>query len=184
MKKKLIEISVPLFLALGFYSCKEEPPKPNNPPSNETELITTVILELTDSSTQQVKTFKFRDIDGEGGNNPSVFDTIKLEPNKIYFTNIMLLDESKNPADTISNDVKEEKNDHLFVFNSSSSQIQVTVTDKDDNNLPVGLKSKWKTFGQSNNIISVALKHQPGIKTGDANLGETDIDINFPLIIK
>lgn len=175
---------MPIFLALIIGSCKEDEPKPNNPPSNETELITTVILELTDSITQQTKIFKFKDLDGEGGNNPSVFDTIRLDTNRVYFTNIVLLDESKNPIDTISNEVEEEKNDHLFVFNSSSSLIQVKITDKDDNNLPIGLKSKWKTFGRTTSSISVALKHQPNIKTGDANLGETDIDINFPLIIK
>lgn len=184
MKKNLIKIGLPVFMALSILSCKEDTPKPNNPPTNQTELITTVILELTDSATQQTKVFKFKDIDGEGGNNPSIFDTIRLDTNRVYFTNLVLLDESKNPIDTISNEIEEEKNDHLFVFSSSSSLIQVLITDKDDNNLPIGLKSKWKTYGKTTSSISVALKHQPNIKTGAANIGETDIDINFPLILK
>jgi hypothetical protein len=31
--------------------------------------------------------------------------------------------------------------------------------------------------------MRVTLKHQPGIKNGDPNLGETDVEVVYPVII-
>jgi len=175
MKTKNTFLALAVVFILGFAACKDDNPAPENPE----ELITTIKLLFTDSAnTANTATAVFADPDGAGGNNPTTFDTIKLQPNKTYFASIILLDESKNPVDTISNEVAEEKDDHLFAF-SSTAGISILITDLDNNNLPVGLSSKWKTGNAANGQTIVRLKHQPGIKTGDANLGETDIEVNF-----
>jgi hypothetical protein len=181
-KTALFAMIISMALYLG--SCKDKNPKPDNPPENETELITTVILALRDSTTSGISYCIFRDADGPGGNPPSRFDTVKLSANHTYFTQISLLDESKTPTDTVSNEVREEADDHLFVFTPDGVNIGVSITDKDDHQLPVGLLSTWRTGAASSGKIHVVLRHQPGVKDGTAGPGETDVDVNFNCILQ
>ncbi len=183
-KKPVLKLIIVSVLLLQLNACKEEGPRPSDPPKNETELITTVVLEFEDSILLTKSYAVFRDIDGPGGNGPSQFDTIKLATNRTYLSRIYLLDESKTPADTISNEVRKEANDHLFVFEPYVLNIQVKVQDKDDNNLPLGLFTLWKTGNMSNGKMKIMLKHQPGLKDGTATPGETDIEVSFNCLIK
>lgn len=169
-----------ILILIGFAACKDNDPKSEDPQ----ELITSMKITFTDSAnTANVVSATFADPDGPGGNNPVTFDSIKLQPNKTYFASILLLDESKTPSDTISNEVEEEKNEHLFVF-SNTANININITDFDDNNLPVGLSSRWKTAAPVTGTTTIRLKHQPGIKNGDPLLGETDVEVVFPTTIE
>jgi hypothetical protein len=173
-------------IALAVSSCKKDDNDVTNPTNpNEEELITTMQVILTDSAnTTNSWTFVYEDLDGDGGNLP-VADTIHLEQNKTYYARIVLLDKTKTPVDTISNEVEEEQDDHLFVFEPHNPTLSVEITDKDHHNLPIGLESIWKTFSSPDNAhIHIRLKHQPGIKTGDPNLGETDIEAEFGVVIQ
>lgn len=178
---KLI-VTVIIFITLG--ACKETTPSPSAPPQNETELITTVKLIFTDTATNTVRTAYFYDIDGPGGAAPTVLDTIQLKSNTVYKTSIYLLDDSKNPADSISNEVLKEGQDHLFVFTKVGVNLNIQISDKDINNLPIGLSSYWSTGAASNGSVTVTLKHQPGVKDGTAAPGETDVEILFPCKIQ
>ncbi|MEZ4804448.1 MAG: hypothetical protein R2852_02895 [Bacteroidia bacterium] len=170
--------------SIAITACKTEEPKPDQAPENENELITTVQLEFEDSVTQLKSYAVFKDLDGDGGNNPSHFDTIYLDSQRTYFTRILLLDESKTPADTISNEVLEEANDHLFVFKADGLNLNVQILDKDQNNLPLGLYSRWKTGSSGMGKVNVTLKHQPGLKDGTAAPGESDISLDFETQIR
>ncbi len=175
-----------LVLSLGLSACKKDDDDVKTPSNtNDEELITTVKLILTDAENPaEVKTFLYRDVDGLGGNAPSI-DTIKLGVDKVYSVSILLLDESKNPIDTVSNEVKNEADEHMFVFEPASTDINVTINDYDDSNppLPLGLLSTW-SIGTSpaNTSIKISLKHQPGIKNGDPTRGETDVEVVFPVV--
>lgn len=160
---------------------KDEDPVPTPPPPiNEEEVITTLKLTFTDSSDNtNIKYATFRDSDGDGSQAPDTRDTIKLEQNKTWFVSLTLLNELASPADTISNEVQEEAEDHLFCYSPAGNSATVIVTDKDTNNLPLGLQSKWKTTNAGSGTMQVILKHQPGIKDGTCAPGETDIDITF-----
>ena len=86
-----------LFIALvsGLlaFSCKKDKldPVENPPAQNEEELITTFKLTFTDSSgIDPTKEFYFKDIDGPGGNAPSLFDTIRINSNQTYLVSIEL----------------------------------------------------------------------------------------------
>jgi hypothetical protein len=179
MKKQMKQLALGLVMALSALQACKKDPKPNTPPVNESELITTVIIEATDSASGQKSSFKFKDADGEGGNAPSQFDSIKLIQNRTYLVNLILLDESKTAVDTISNEVLNEGEDHLFNFTVSNINLAIRLDDLDKNGLPIGLKSIWKAGIRSNGKLKVVLKHQPGIKNGDPTLGETDIEIDF-----
>jgi hypothetical protein len=179
--KTAMMMAIPTLFMLE--ACKEDP-KPSLPPSDETELITTVKLEFTDSASSAVHYAVFSDPDGEGGNGPVRFDTIRLNKGSIYATRILLLDESKTPADTISNEVSKESDEHLFVFNPKNADINIQILDKDNNMLPVGLLSRWRTGKASQGVVNVMLKHQPGVKDGSPAPGETDVQVEFNCIIE
>ncbi len=185
MKKFKFLLLSAVVTALTFTSCKDENVTPKNPPSNETELITTMKIILNDSGTNQFDTFTFRDLDGPGGNNPNQFDTIRLMNSKKYLCKILLLDESKSDVDTVSNEVLEEGDDHMFFFKATNNIITVTYKDLDSKSIPIGLESLWKTNSSAaNGSISVTLKHQPGVKDGTETPGEADASVEFPVQIK
>ena len=164
-----------LALVTGFSACKDDNPAPENPE----ELITTLKLTFTDSAnTANTFTVTFADPDGPGGNAPTTYDSIALQTNKTYLVSAQLLNESVSPAEDITLEVEEEKDDHLFGY-SSTANVNITTTDLDNNNLPLGIQTKWKTTTASVGNTTVVLKHQPGIKTGDIALGETDVEVVF-----
>ncbi|MFM7078918.1 MAG: hypothetical protein ACKOYC_03905 [Bacteroidota bacterium] len=187
--KNILNNAVFLFLAFGaltFSSCKKDDTDPNNPGDpNESELITTIKMTFQDTSgTSPDRQFVFKDADGDGGNPPSVFDTIRIDSQKVYDVTVLLLDESKVPADTISNEVLAEAEDHMFFFFQSGVNINTTYLDADANGIGLGLVSRWISGASSTGISRVVLKHQPGIKDGTFGPGETDIDISFPSIVQ
>ena len=187
MKKKTIKVLLAsLSMAIAISACKndDEIVKKPEAPENEGEVITTMTLILQDSAnTSNVKKFTFRDPDGKGGNNYTQFDTIKLDANKTWFASVVLLNETASPADTISNEVLEEGADHLFCLTTDKIDVTITKTDKDKNGLGIGLLSTWKTNATGNGSIKITLNHQPGIKDGSCDKGDTDIEVNFPAVV-
>jgi hypothetical protein len=172
-----------LFSLLGFNSCKEKEIEPGE----ENELITTVNLKLTNAGNSQ--TFKYLDLDGDGGKAATI-DKIILKPNTEYSIEIELFDESKSPKLNIGEEVAEEADEHLFVFTANpASLLKYTYTDKDKNNLPIGLKGTITTTTATSGTLKVQLRHQPPVngkatKDGTANPGSDDININFDLAVQ
>jgi hypothetical protein len=180
-----------LFIAitavLMAFSCKKDKIDPvDNPPTqNEEELITTMKLTFIDSSgIDPTKEFYFKDADGPGGNPPSQFDTIRIEPNKTYWVSLELFNESVSPAENITSEVLAEAIEHLFCFTSNmSGNLSIVRTDS-DGTYEIGLASKWETTSASNGSVVIKLKHQPGIKNGSCDVGETDIELSFVVEIQ
>lgn len=181
-----------LFTLIAMTACHKDEQKPNDdtPPPNETELITAVKLIFNDSATgAAVDTCAFNDPDGNGGIVPTI-DTLHLAPHSKYKVRIVLLDVTKNPVDSISNDVAEEANEHAFFFHftnfNAGAGITVTYKDFDSNTppLPLGLSTIWSTGNAGSGKSQILLKHQPGVKNGLETPGETDVDVQFPTVIK
>jgi hypothetical protein len=207
MKTTITTIAMLAMLATAFTSCKkdkkDEPaPAAPAPPVNEGELITTMKVTLTDTLTNVSATYVFSDLDGPGG-NPAIFgngsanaDVITILSGHIYKASILLLDETKSPVDTISNEVEEEGADHMFFFNSIaptgapysvnlSGGTTIKYLDSDANNRGIGLETLWTANPTSTAIepLKIELKHQPGVKDGTYAPGETDIQVDFKLIV-
>ena len=181
VKKILIITTAVATIISGCKKDKETVPDPEVP-VNEPEVMTTFKLTFVDSSnTSNVITAAFRDPDGDGGKPAVQFDTIKLAPNKTYLASVLILDETKSPVDTISNEVEEEGNDHLFFYTPGGVNETITILDKDTHTppLPLGLKTKWKTGSSSTGTTKIVLRHQPDVKDGTYTPGETDIEILF-----
>jgi hypothetical protein len=181
-------------LALGAFSlvvvsCKKDAAKPtDNHDHNDSELITTLELKFSGKGVLGNDTtfvVMFNDTDGDGGNAPTQFDTIHLLKNSTYKVELTLLDKSKTPKDTISNEVLEEANDHLFFYSSNpSGLVNVLITDKDSNNKNLGLKSTWTTTNTGSGKVKVQLMHQPGTKDGTSATGDTDVEVDFEVNVK
>jgi hypothetical protein len=175
-------------LVVLLFSCnKKNDPKPEDPQDpNETELITTVKLILTEQSSGNVSVFKFTDLDGPGAASPTK-DNIVLEANKTYHGQIILLDQTKSPVDSVSNEVYDERDDHQFFFIVTSANLTVNYTDYDTHGVPVGLRPDFLTGNVSTGKLKLILKHQPGMKPtsgmGDISKGETDVEVVFNVTI-
>ena len=191
MKRRMFK---PFMLALGalslvVVSCKKDEVKPAEPtPPNENELITTLELKFSGKGVLGNDTtfvVTFNDPDGDGGNAPTQFETIHLLKNSTYKVEVTLLDKSKTPAETISNEVLAEANDHLFFYSSNpTGLVDVLITDKDSNGKNLGLKSTWTTTNAGSGKVKVKLMHQPGVKDGTSATGDTDIEVDFQVNVK
>ena len=189
-----IRIFKPFILAVGvlslvIISCKKDTIKPTDSIlTNENELITTLELKFSGKGVLGNDTtfvVTFNDPDGDGGKAATQFDTIHLLKNSSYNVALTLLDKSKTLADTISNEVLEEANDHLFFYSSNpTGLVNVIITDKDSNNKNLGLKSTWTTTNAGSGKVKVKLMHQPGVKDGISETGDTDVDIDFQVYVK
>ncbi len=189
MKKNSLFIGLTGLLVVLIIGCKKDTTKPqDNHEHDESELITTVQLNFSgkgNSGNDTTFTVLFDDPDGTGGNKPTAFDTIRLAANKTYSCDLILLDKSKNPVDTISNEVKEEADDHLFFFTPSNKDaLSVSINDKDSKGRNLGLKTSWVTTSAATGTVKVKLMHQPGVKDGTTATGDTDVEVDFPLVIK
>lgn len=186
MKKAYRNLSLSLlsmsFLALSISSCKKdddlvEVPEPDQ---NEVEVITTMTITFTDAAgIEPTVSATFQDLDGDGGDAPTLFEDIILAPNTTYNAEILLLNETENPADTISNEVLEEGADHLFCFSPSGVDVTITRTDS-DGTYEIGLQSQWVTGSTTGTgTTEIVLHHQPDVKDGTCSPGEIDVEVEF-----
>ncbi|PLK45492.1 MULTISPECIES: hypothetical protein [Emticicia] len=176
--------SMALAALLSVAACKKE----SVDVEDENEIITTVKLNFTSGGT--TKTFVFNDPDGDGGNAPLKFDNIALAANTTYTLTVELMDESKNPADNITEEVQKESQEHLFVFTPSpSGLLTYTYGDKDVRNFPIGLTGTVKTGSAGTGKLKVQLRHQPpvngkDVKDGTITPGSDDVNLDFNIAIQ
>lgn len=209
-------LSIILACIMLFLSCKKkknEEPSPSDPINpNESEVITTMKVYIKDSLTMtniSGSPFIFKDPDGDGGTVggflPTAADSlITLGANTTYYAEVILLDETKTPVDSISNSVKQESKDHMFFFNNgestfynaanpyyalfNGSNIKVTYADLDNGSPQRGLGQKvWiKTFAATAGVqypFKITLRHQPDAKDGTYAPGATDVEVRYKLIV-
>ena len=164
----------------------------NQQHSTENELITRVEVWLvcTDSAFHDSIFCRWDDPDGLGGNNPILPDTLNLKPNKNYTGLVKFGFEQNGVFQYINQTIENESENHLLCYEISSMTMPPNValsikrTDKDKNGLELGLTSYWETFRNDQGGIQIRLKHQPGIKNGSCDVGETDVEVNFPYVIQ
>ncbi len=205
MKSIITTAALLAMLGTTFTACKKdkkEDPAPQQPapPANEAELITTMKITLRDTINNTSLTYVFSDLDGAGG-NPATFGNsgadsiINITANHVYEATILLLDQTKTPVDTISNEVEAEGADHLLFFNSiaptgtpyttylAGSMTNIKYLDLDANNRGIGLSTLWTapSMMMNKSPLTIELKHQPSVKDGSYAPGETDIQVGYKL---
>ena len=150
---------------------------------NEEELITTVELELTNSTdATNVVLLKSVDIDGDGPDDPVITITGTVNANSTYLGQVRFLNESIAPSEDITEEVIEESNDHEVFYTTSISHLSITKTDMDMNGNPLGVLTSFQTGAIGTGTLTLVLRHEP-IKPNDNTLtgagGETDAEVSF-----
>lgn len=178
-------LSLTFLMLLALNACK---PKCERHPDDaecvgEEEIITSLKVTFKDSATGAVAyVYQFKDADNNGV--PEQFDTIKLQSNKTYKAELQFLNEAVNPAEDVTGEIEEEKNDHLIALHAHNVALTFTYIDFDDNNLPVGLQTYWRTGAAGNGQAHVVLRHQPEVKDGTETPGDTDMEVEFNVVVQ
>jgi hypothetical protein len=175
-----------LMITAGVFLISCDPSNPPNP--NEQEVVTS--LQITCTSPTDTTVFGYSDPDGNGGNPPTI-TTAYFTVSNVYSVNLELLDETKTPVDTITQEILAEATEHQFFFTPLGANMSSSYGDLDDNGYPVGLVNSFTTFNGSTGTMKVTLRHQPnksasGVSSGDITNagGETDMEVTFPVVIQ
>lgn len=200
-------IILSILIFSSFSACKKK--KVDDPipqvPGNDEEVITTMKLLIKDSITGKTTAYFFKDPDGDGGQVPfygpsaslQTDSVLQLDTNSTYFVYVLLMDETKSPVDTTSNEVQSEGKDHLFFYNNGSNTIINTGThyavklagsnmeisyldiDAGTPQRVIGLSTRWRTQQAGKYPLNITLRHQPGVKDGSYAPGDSDISVNW-----
>ncbi len=176
--------------SMAFQSCEKH--DDNHQHTDEGELITKVELQLisVDSLTKDTMTAIWSDIDGIGGNNPITPDSLHLKQGKSYTGSLKFYtNHDATSFHEITEEIQTEGKDHLICYTVQTMTMPPTTltiarTDKDVNGLELGLNTLWNARSRDFGSVKTSLKHQPGIKNGQCNVGETDVEIEFPFFVK
>jgi len=180
MFDKRIILTASILMAFVFTACEKDPP----PPPEEAELITTVNYLLVSTGGDEI-VLSFNDLDGDGGTPPVIVNG-NLSVNETYTGTLQLLNQSVSPAESITEEIQEEDEEHQFFFESDIPGLRIEYNDQDENGNPVGLRNTITTGEAGSGSITITLRHEPdkdgaGVSDGDiANAGgETDIEVTF-----
>jgi len=177
MKKRIILSAS--FIAFVFIVGALSSCKPRVTEGQET--ITTLKLKLTPNGSSVQKVFSYKNLNGI-----TTKDTIVLSAGSSYIATLEILDETKSPADDITLEIAEEKNEHQFFFVASpASLVTFSNFDKDSNGKDVGLISTFTTTSVGKGTLQVVLKHLgEDPKTSNITSGETDMDVVFDVVVQ
>lgn len=185
MKKFSLLFSI-FFLLLILSSCNDD----DVTPDNDEEVITTLTLSLTPSSGGVPVVMVFQDLDGDGGNAPTVTGGT-LAANTTYSGSATFLNEAESPAEDITEEIEEEDEEHQVFYAASGINITPSYNDMDEDGNPIGLATTMQTGSASSGTLTVTLRHEPnksatGVSAGDITNagGETDIEVTFPVSIQ
>ena len=129
---------------------------------NEQEVITSMILTFTPAGGGAPITAEFDDPDGDGGELPTV-QPIALAPGE-YALTVRLQNRFEDPPEEITDEVRDEADEHLFLFTGSATAPGGPITqryaDQDANGLPIGLESTVTARSGAGSLV-VTLRHMP-----------------------
>jgi hypothetical protein len=171
-------------LTLAMLGCSDDDTTPEV--INDEELITTVILTLTQESGDQVVLTTI-DLDGDGPDEPVTTVVGSFSENTQYQGAVQFLNETEDPAEDITQEVIEEADEHqVFYTISEGLNIQTTYEDQDTQGNPLGVQITLSTGAASEGSLTVTLRHEP-VKPNDgleSAGGETDISTSFDVSIQ
>ncbi|MEM7373938.1 MAG: hypothetical protein AAF587_35280 [Bacteroidota bacterium] len=152
-------------LLLGFVACTPDPP-----PVGGEEEIDEVTLSFSNGPTVSWEL---------NGTEPEIV----LNANTTYTT---VSASFRNAADNedITAEILTESVDHLVCFTPNGTNVTITRTDKDANDLELGLTSSWETGEASTGTLNLSLKHQPGVKDGSCEPGDANVEVLFNIVIQ
>ncbi len=189
MKKTL---SLFLGLSMLFFASCSDDDDPETPTQDiPQEVITDVILTLTEVGTDD--TVVFRASTGDAGfEEGATFNnqTGVLKADTSYDTSIEILNSLEDPAEDITEEIEELDDEHqLFYIPSENAGISTVYGDFDGAGNPLGLTTTLTTTTLGENLtLRIVLRHEPvkgaeGVSDGDITNadGESDFDLIFEI---
>lgn len=183
--KNIKSIFALALISIAFVSCSSDDDTPA--PVNEEEVITTLTATLT--TTGSTITLTSQDLDGDGPDAPVITVSSALAANTTYTGSLDLLNETEDPAESITEEIEEEDDEHQFFF--TSSLVSTSYLDMDADGNPVGLLFTVTTTDAGTGNLTITLRHEPaksaeGVSDGDITNagGETDIVVTFPITVE
>ena len=179
--KKVKFLTISIFAIALFASCSDDDvPEP----VNEEEVITTLTVTLDSGSGSVV--MQYQDLDGDGPDAGTVTVSGPLSANTSYDGSIVLLNETEDPAENITEEIEEEDLDHQFFYTVGSGlDVTTEYTSFDSAGNELGLTFLLNTAGVSSGGLTFTLRHEPNKpNTGLADAGgETDIEVTFDVAV-
>lgn len=167
-----------LLSGLAVAGCKKDP-------ETVQENITRIQVHLTGANGFDQE-FEWSDPDGGDASNATV-ETIVIPASAgaTIHCHLHVYDDTKTPAEDLTEEIEEESADHLFVFNVTGANIGVAYDDTDSNGKKVGIESVWTKGAASTGSINIKLYHEPTDKDNlNAPGGEVDFDVSFPVTVQ
>lgn len=178
--------------------CDESDPVKEDTP----EMITSVTLTFVPVDDGDPVVVTASDPDGEGVQSLTVDGPITLTANKAYVLALSLVNglaDETDPSHDVTGEITAEADEHIFFYqwteglftdpagdgNIDKRTDPVAYNDADANGLPLGLITSWTTGAPASGRFRIVMKHQPGLKseTSTATMGESDLDLEFELMI-
>ena len=178
-------LSTTIFASALIFSCSSDDDSTPEPVLEE-EVITTMTITLTADGQADV-ILQTQDLDGDGPDLPVVTVSGDLSENTMYSGSIVLLNETEDPAENITEEIEEEALEHQFFYTIGNGlDAEADYNDADSDGNPIGLDFVLSTNSVSSGSITFTLRHEPtkpnmGIE--DAG-GETDIEATFDIAIQ
>ena len=178
-------LSTAIFATALIFSCSSDDDSTPEPVLEE-EVITTMTITLTADGQADV-ILQTQDLDGDGPDLPVVTVSGDLSENTMYSGSIVLLNETEDPAENITEEIEEEALEHQFFYTIGNGlNAETDYNDADSDGNPIGLDFVLSTNSVSSGSITFTLRHEPTKpNTGleDAG-GETDIEATFDIAIQ
>ncbi|HUF10994.1 MAG TPA: hypothetical protein VMO47_16860 [Rhodothermales bacterium] len=179
-KYTIIAFTVTLAVFIGACDSTE----PDDDGAGEQEFITRVVLTLVGGGDNV--TAEASDPDGDGAGFE--IDTLRLTAGVTYVGSVELADDIN--GEDVTEEVQAEDDAHQFFYTvggGAAGRVTVTITDEDENGLPVGLDFMVEVSpgGPADGTLRVILSHfddEP--KNGVDQSDETDVDVTFPVRIE
>ncbi len=177
-------------VAFGMTAC-DDPADDDD--AGEQEFITKVTLTFTEAGTSNEITLVWSDPDGDGEGDFT--GTLNLKHATTYTGTIELLNELADDEDErdITEEIREEADHHQFFYTFSQAlrpYADITITDEDENGLPLGLEFELVTTSlpegtaSVNGTLNIVLSHYVTIvKNGTVPGNEEDVNITAPVTV-
>lgn len=195
-------------LALLFSAACADVKGDDHDHDHENEVITTVVLSFAPQGGGD--TLEFRWADPEDDGDPVIDDIVLLDADD-YDLSVAFLNELEDPAEDLTEEIADEKEEHQLFFTGAAVQsaatgpdasaiVEISYADQDADGLPVGLDNTVTTMAVGSGELLLTLRHLPpesgeAVKVADlaetvassgfgAIGGDNDVEVRFPLEVQ
>ena len=183
--KQIKFLSTVLFASLLVTGCSKDNDTPEH--AHEEEMITTLKVTLTPSGGGTAILLEYKDLDGEGPDAPVITESGDLAAGVTYAGEITVSNDAEDPAEDITEEVKEENLEHQFFFTAGGGlDVSTSYSDSDDDGNDLGIEFTLTAGVASSGTLTFTLRHEPtkpNTGLSDAG-GSTDIAATFDLEVK